>query len=91
MSGLVSSSAGSRSVPPSRWRTWLCLAWIDGPHGRVPVIGVPSASAAFGGDHDAAGYNLYRIDRRPGGWTCEVERRGLNAAGAVIECERFAV
>jgi 3',5'-cyclic AMP phosphodiesterase CpdA len=67
------------------------LAWIDGPHGRVPVIGVPSASAAFGGDHDAAGYNLYRIDRRPGGWTCEVERRGLNAAGAVIECERFAV
>ncbi len=25
------------------------LAWIDGPRGRVPVIGVPSASAAFGG------------------------------------------
>jgi 3',5'-cyclic AMP phosphodiesterase CpdA len=67
------------------------LAWIDGPHGRVPVIGVPSASAAFGGDHDAAGYNLYRIDGRPGEWTCEVERRGLNAAGAVTECERFAV
>jgi 3',5'-cyclic AMP phosphodiesterase CpdA len=67
------------------------LAWIDGPHGRVPVIGVPSASAAFGGDHDAAGYNLYRIGGRPGGWTCEVERRGLNGAGAVTECERFAV
>jgi 3',5'-cyclic AMP phosphodiesterase CpdA len=67
------------------------LAFIDGPRGRVPVIGVPSASAAFGADHDAAGYNLYRIDGRPGGWTCEVERRGLNAAGAVVECERFAV
>jgi 3',5'-cyclic AMP phosphodiesterase CpdA len=67
------------------------LDFIDGPRGRVPVIGVPSASAAFGADHDAAGYNLYRIDGRPGGWTCEVERRGLNAAGAVVECERFAV
>ncbi len=67
------------------------LAWIDGPRGRVPVIGVPSASAASGMDHDAAGYNLYRIDGRQGAWTCEVERRGLDAAGAVIECERFAV
>jgi 3',5'-cyclic AMP phosphodiesterase CpdA len=67
------------------------LAFIDGPRGRVPVIGVPSASAAFGEDHDAAGYNLYRIDERPGGWTCEVERRGLDASGAVVECERFAV
>jgi 3',5'-cyclic AMP phosphodiesterase CpdA len=67
------------------------LAWIDGQRGRVPVIGVPSASAAFGIDHDAAGYNLYRIDGRQGAWTCEVERRGLNADGTVTECERFAV
>ena len=67
------------------------LAWIDGPRGRVPVIGVPSASAAFGMDHDAAGYNLYRVDGRAGDWTCEVERRGLDADGAVAECERFAV
>jgi 3',5'-cyclic AMP phosphodiesterase CpdA len=67
------------------------LAWIDGPGGPVPVIGVPSASAAFGTDHDAAGYNLYRIDGHPGEWTCEIERRGLDAEGAVIECERFAV
>ncbi len=67
------------------------LAWIDGPRGRVPVIGVPSASAACGMDHDAAGYNLYRIDGRAGEWTCAVERRGLNADGTVTECERFAV
>ena len=65
------------------------LSWIDGPGGRVPVIGVPSASAAFGTDHDAAGYNLYRIDGRPGAWSCEVSCRSLDAAGAVIECERF--
>ena len=67
------------------------LAWIDGPRGRVPVIGVPSASAAFGTDHDAAGYNIYRIAGHPGDWTCEVVRRGLGADGAVTECERFAV
>jgi 3',5'-cyclic AMP phosphodiesterase CpdA len=66
------------------------LSWIDGPGGRVPVIGVPSASAAFGTDHDAAGYNLYRISGRPGAWSCEVSCRSLDAAGAVIECERFA-
>ena len=65
------------------------LSWIDGPSGRVPVIGVPSASAAFGTDHDAAGYNLYRIDGRPGAWSCEVSCRSVNAVGAVIECERF--
>jgi 3',5'-cyclic AMP phosphodiesterase CpdA len=67
------------------------LAWIDGPRGRVPVIGVPSASAACGTDHDAAGYNVYRIAGHLGDWTCEVIRRGLGADGAVSECERFAV
>jgi 3',5'-cyclic AMP phosphodiesterase CpdA len=67
------------------------LAYIDGPQARVPVIGVPSASAAFGKDHDAAGYNLYRIDGRPGAWMCAVERRGLDAHGAVTVCERFTV
>ena len=67
------------------------LAFIDGPHGRVPVIGVPSASAAFGTDHDAAGYNIYRISGRASDWTCEVIRRGLGADGAITECERFAM
>jgi 3',5'-cyclic AMP phosphodiesterase CpdA len=67
------------------------LAWIDGPRGRVPVIGVPSASAASSTDHDAAGYNIYRIDGRDGDWTCEVIRRGLGADGAIGEWERFAV
>jgi 3',5'-cyclic AMP phosphodiesterase CpdA len=65
------------------------LEYIDGPRARVPVIGVPSASAAFGKDHDPAGYNLYRIDGRPGAWTCDIERHGLDAGGAVTACERF--
>ena len=67
------------------------LAYIDGPQGRVPVIGVPSASAAFGTDHDPAGYNLYRIEGRPGAWTCAVERRGIDADGAVAVRDQFTV
>ena len=50
-----------------------------------------TSRAAFGTDHDPAGYNIYRIDGRPGGWTCEVARRGLGTDGAVAECERFAL
>jgi 3',5'-cyclic AMP phosphodiesterase CpdA len=67
------------------------LAFIDGPQRPVPVVGVPSASAAYGADHDPAGFALYRIDGAPGAWTCEVVRRGLDARGAVVEGERFAV
>ncbi len=67
------------------------LAFMDGPRRRVPVVGVPSASAAYGADHDPAGYALYRIDGKPGAWTCEVIRRALDAGGTVSEGERLAV
>jgi 3',5'-cyclic AMP phosphodiesterase CpdA len=55
------------------------LVHLDGPQRPIPVMGVPSASAAPPGDHDAAGYNLYRIDadaRR-----CEAISRGLTTDG----------
>lgn len=55
------------------------LGWIETPQGRVPVVGVPSASA---GPEDARGagrYNLYRISGEPGRWTCEMEARGYAA------------
>jgi len=55
------------------------LDWIEGPHHRVPVVGVPSASAALRGDRDPAGYNLYRIAGERGRWRCEVVSRGLKA------------
>ena len=54
------------------------LARLDGPVCR-------------GGEHDPAGYNLYRIDGSPGAWTCVVERRAMTAEGAVVEGERFSV
>jgi len=61
------------------------LNWLKGPDGaRVPAVGVPSASAAPGTSHDAAAYNLYRIDGAPGAWTCTMVSRGLGAGGTIV-------
>jgi 3',5'-cyclic AMP phosphodiesterase CpdA len=57
--------------------------WLDGPSGRIPAIGVPSASEAPPGEHDPAGYNLYRIE----GGCCEAISRGI-AGGDVVETGR---
>lgn len=52
---------------------------IEGPHGPVPVICVPSASNGPGHKRPAARYNLFSIDGAPGAWTCEMEERGFRA------------
>jgi 3',5'-cyclic AMP phosphodiesterase CpdA len=65
------------------------LNWLAGPDGaQVPAVGVPSASAKPGMDHDAAGYNLYRIDGAAGAWTCEMVSRGMGADGRIAEIRR---
>lgn len=61
--------------------------WLDGPKGRIPAVGVPSASEAPPGEHDPAGYNLYRIEGSPGAWRCEVVTRGM-AGDGVVELDR---
>ncbi len=65
------------------------LSWIDGGSARVPVIGVPSASAAPGTRYQAAAYNLYAIGGQNGAWTCEVVSRGLDGRGGVGETNRY--
>jgi 3',5'-cyclic AMP phosphodiesterase CpdA len=67
------------------------LAWIDGDTGRVPVIGVPSASAAPGMRHEAAAYNLYYVGGGRGAWSCDVVARAVTAGGSVAELRRFAL
>ncbi|HEY6995179.1 MAG TPA: metallophosphoesterase [Xanthobacteraceae bacterium] len=65
------------------------LIELAGPQRAIPVMGVPSASAAPPGEHDAAGYNLYRIDGGAGRWRCEAIARGLSPdGGAVVEIKR---
>ena len=63
------------------------LAWLDGPKGRVPVVGVPSASAAEDPHGHPAAYNLYAIERAGTGWRCEAVTRGVSD-GALREIER---
>ena len=55
------------------------LMWLDGPRGRIPAIGVPSASAIISDHDEPAAYNLYRIAGGPGAWQCDMVSRGLRA------------
>lgn len=53
------------------------VVWLEGPGGKIPAVGVPSASAASTLEPQRAGYNLYRIDGAPGGWSCQMVSRGV--------------
>jgi 3',5'-cyclic AMP phosphodiesterase CpdA len=62
--------------------------WIDGPQGKIPAIGVPSASALAHGRYPAAAYNLFSIERDGDAWRCEQTVRGLDGALRVQELNR---
>src|SRR5713101_949695 len=65
------------------------LIYLDGPQRRIPVMGVPSASEAPPGEHDPAGYNLYRIEGQVGAWRCGAIARGIARDGDdVVEMKR---
>ena len=55
------------------------IARIAGPQGRVPVLGVSSASAAPGSKYGRARYHLIHIERDGEGWTLRLEIRALTA------------
>lgn len=58
------------------------LVYIEGRHGRVPVVGVPSASNPPGNTHPAAAFNLYRIGGSFGSFTCHMTSVGFTEANA---------
>jgi 3',5'-cyclic AMP phosphodiesterase CpdA len=62
--------------------------WIEGPDGRIPAIGVPSASALAHGSRPAAAYNLFAIEPEGNGWRCEQIVRGLDETMRVVELNR---
>jgi 3',5'-cyclic AMP phosphodiesterase CpdA len=70
------------------------VVWLDGPHGRFPAVGVPSASAITRhGDEDEGGYNIFQIEDAalPDGskkWRCTLIARQRDADGTVKETER---
>lgn len=51
--------------------------WLDGPRGRIPAIGVPSASAVALGHNHPAAYNLFAIERDGDAWRCDHRVRGF--------------
>jgi hypothetical protein len=57
------------------------VEWLDGPTGKIPIVGVPSASSAS--DHHPAGYNLYRITGEAPHWQCAMIARGYRPGGMI--------
>jgi len=52
--------------------------WVEGTDGRIPAIGVPSASALAHRHYPAAAYNLFSIDRDGDTWRCTQTVRGIS-------------
>jgi 3',5'-cyclic AMP phosphodiesterase CpdA len=69
------------------------VIWLQGPDSqKIPVIGVPSASAhARHGDEDPAGYHLFHIDRAGDAWRCEMIARERAIDGMIRECARQTI
>ncbi len=57
------------------------LYWLRGQTGRVPVVGIASASQGPGGKKPPAAYNLFHISGGPGAWKLTCERYGLTTDG----------
>jgi 3',5'-cyclic AMP phosphodiesterase CpdA len=62
--------------------------WFEGPTGRIPAIGVPSASSMADGHRPAAAYNLFAIERDGDAWRCVHVTRGFEVATKVQELRR---
>jgi 3',5'-cyclic AMP phosphodiesterase CpdA len=62
--------------------------WFDSPRGRIPAVGVPSASAIAHGHYPAAAYNLFAIEREGEAWRCEQTVRGFVDGTQVHELRR---
>jgi len=65
--------------------------WIDGPRGRIPVVGVPSASSIAHGHKPAAAYNLFAITREDGAWRCQQRVRGFGDGQSIRELQNIAL
>jgi 3',5'-cyclic AMP phosphodiesterase CpdA len=63
---------------------------IKGPHGPVPVIGVPAGGSMARGGPRAAGYAIHEIAATDAGYALSVIHRGIAASGEIVETERGA-
>lgn len=61
------------------------LTLLDGKGGKIPVIGVPSASMTKTIEHHVAAWNAYEISRLKGHWHTKVAIRQYNAGTHAVE------
>lgn len=62
--------------------------WVEGPRGKIPAIGVPSASAIAHGHYPAAAFNMFSIERNNSAWRVEQTVRGIDRDMQVKEIRR---
>lgn len=59
---------------------------LDTRKGKVPIIGISSATQTHGDKKPVAGFNLFEISRNGDDWLCEHQRHLLNASHQHVEC-----
>ena len=65
------------------------LSWIDGEHGRVPVVGAPSGSIGHGWRDHPAEWRLFDISRGGEGFEITMRRRRITASNGVEDFGLF--
>ncbi len=56
-----------------------CQARLEAPGGKIPVIGVPAASASDRKLHRRARYHLYRVNRNATGWRIHMQAHAYSS------------
>lgn len=74
--GRVMQAHGTELILHGHWHTQT-TNFIDGVDGSIPIIGVPSASAAKPGHKPLARYNIYDFYCENGQWSAHMTGRGL--------------
>ncbi|WP_455465671.1 metallophosphoesterase family protein [Bartonella sp. B39] len=59
---------------------------VKGTTGKIPVVGVASASQAFGDKKPPAGFNLFAIESENLQWSCQLQRYSLINQKNEIAC-----
>jgi hypothetical protein len=68
------------------------LTILEGKGGKIPIIGVPSASMADASRHDIAAWNKYEISRNKGHWQTQISIRQWNPeTKSMMDSDNFAL
>lgn len=67
------------------------LYWLQNRRGRVPVVGIASASQGHGGRKPVAAYNLFSISGQAGAWSLDWKRYALSSGEDVTSLAHHQV